>query len=110
MGYCYGGLLTWLSACALDGLACASAYYGGGIAGSLDERTPKCPLVMHFGALDAHIPLSDVDKIKAALPDVPVHVYDADHGFNCDHRDSHDAAASTLARQRTLALFAEHLS
>ena len=109
VGYCYGGLLTWLSACAFDGLACASAYYGGGIAGSLDDRAPKCPLVMHFGALDAHIPLSDVDKIKAALPDVPVHVYDADHGFNCDHRDSHDAAAAALARERTLALFAEHL-
>ena len=110
VGYCYGGLLTWLSACALDGLACASAYYGGGIAGSLDDRAPKCPLVMHFGALDAHIPLSDVDKIKAALPDVPVHVYDADHGFNCDHRDSHDDDAAALARERTLALFAEHLS
>lgn len=110
VGYCYGGLLTWLSACALDGLACASAYYGGGIAGTLDDRAPKCPLVMHFGALDAHIPLSDVDKIKAALPDVPVHIYDADHGFNCDHRASHDAAAAALARERTLALFAEHLS
>ena len=108
-GYCYGGLLTWLSACALGGLACASAYYGGGIAGTLEERAPKCPLIMHFGAKDAHIPLSDVDKIKAALPDVPVHVYDADHGFNCDHRDSYDGKAAALARKRTLALFAEHL-
>lgn len=108
VGYCYGGLLTWLSACALDGLACASGYYGGGIAGTLD-RAPKCPLILHFGALDAHIPLADVDKIKAAAPDVPVYIYEADHGFNCDHRPSHDAEAAALARQRTLALFAEHL-
>ena len=28
VGYCFGGLLTWLAACELDGVACASAYYG----------------------------------------------------------------------------------
>ena len=114
VGYCYGGLMTWLAACELDGIACASAYYGGGIAGTLERapgepRRPKCPMVMHFGALDAHIPLSDVERVNAALPDVPVHVYDADHGFNCDHRDSYDAESAALARQRTLALFAAHL-
>ena len=114
VGYCYGGLMTWLAACELDGIACASAYYGGGIAGTLERapgepRRPKCPMVMHFGALDAHIPLSDVERVSAALPDVPVHVYDADHGFNCDHRGSYDAESAALARQRTLALFAAHL-
>ena len=114
VGYCYGGLMTWLAACELDGIACASAYYGGGIAGTLERgpgeaRRPKCPMAMHFGALDAHIPLSDVDKVKAALPEVPVHVYDADHGFNCDHRGSYDAESAALARERTLELFASHL-
>ena len=109
VGYCYGGLMAWLSAAELEGLAAASVYYGGGIAGTLD-RAPKCPLVMHFGALDAHIPLADVDKIRAALPDVPVHVYPAaDHGFNCDHRGSHHEASAALARERTLALFRERL-
>lgn len=115
VGYCYGGLMTWLAACELDGIACASAYYGGGIAGTLERepgeaRLPKCPMVMHFGALDAHIPLSDVERVKAALPDVPVHVYDADHGFNCDHRGSYHAESAALARQRTLAIFAAHLA
>ena len=114
VGYCFGGLMTWLAACDLDGLACASAYYGGGIAATLEResggaRQPKCPLLMHFGALDAHIPMSDVDKIKAALPEVPVHVYDADHGFNCDHRGSYHADSAALARQRTLDLFSAHL-
>ena len=108
VGYCFGGLMTWLAACELSGLACASAYYGGGIANTLD-RAPKCPLVMHFGALDKHIPLTDVKKIESALPDVPIHVYDADHGFNCDHRESYHEASAALARQRTLALFQERL-
>ena len=108
VGYCFGGLLTWIAACELEGIACASAYYGGGIAGELN-RTARCPVIMHFGELDAHIPMQDVERIRAALPDVAVHVYPADHGFNCDHRGSHDAAAAATARRRTLTLFEEHL-
>ena len=108
VGYCFGGLLSWLSACELDGVAAASCYYGGGIAGEA-ERTPNCPTIMHFGKLDAHIPMTDVDKIKAAQPGVPVYVYDADHGFNCDHRGSYDAASAKLALERTHAFFADHI-
>ena len=64
---------------------------------------------MHFGELDAHIPMADVEKIKAAHAEVPVYVYAADHGFNCDHRASFDEAAAALALRRTLAHFADHL-
>lgn len=108
VGYCFGGLLTFLSACQINGVKAASSYYGGGIAGVLDQQ-PQCPLIMHFGELDAHIPMSDVEKIKLGCPNVPVHVYDADHGFNCDHRASFNEAAAKLARQRTLDHFAKHL-
>lgn len=108
VGYCFGGLLTWLSACGLEGLSAASAYYGGGVAGHM-EKSPRCPVIMHFGALDAHIPMSDVEAVKAAQPATPVYVYDADHGFNCDHRASFDAASSELALERTLAHFQKHL-
>jgi carboxymethylenebutenolidase len=108
VGYCFGGLLTYLSSCQLDGVSAGSSYYGGGIAGVLEQK-PQCPLIMHFGELDAHIPMTDVDKIKAANPDVPVHVYPADHGFNCDHRASFDADAAQVAKQRTLQHFAQHL-
>jgi carboxymethylenebutenolidase len=104
VGYCFGGLLTWLAACDLAGVSAVSSYYGGGVAGSLN-RTPKCPVQMHFGERDAHIPLSDVDKVRAAHPGVVVHVYPADHGFNCDHRASYDAAATKLALERTLEHF-----
>ena len=108
VGFCFGGLLTYLSACQLKGVSAASSYYGGGIAGVLDNQ-PKCPLIMHFGELDAHIPMTDVDKIKEANPRIPVHVYDADHGFNCDHRASYSEQAAELALQRTLAHFDQHL-
>jgi carboxymethylenebutenolidase len=108
VGYCFGGMLTWLCASQARGLHCASGYYGGGIPQMLDKG-PKIPIILHFGDLDAHIPLTDVNKIKAAYPEVPVYVYAADHGFNCDHRGSYNEAAATLAKERTLALFAKHL-
>ena len=109
VGYCFGGLLTWLSACNLQNVAAASSYYGGGVAGQVDQQ-PQCPTIMHFGALDAHIPMSDVELVKNAHPNVPVHVYDADHGFNCDHRGSYNADAAKLALERTLAHFNTHLT
>ena len=108
VGYCFGGLLTWLSACEISGVAAASAYYGGGTASEL-ARTASCPVMMHFGEKDEHIPMSEVEPIKSSLPDVQVFVYDADHGFNCDVRGSYHEASSTLARERTLEFFANHL-
>lgn len=110
VGYCFGGLLTWLSACELRGVACASSYYGGGVSGAR-EKQASCPVMMHFGALDAHIPLSDVDAVREAQPDVEIFVYeDADHGFNCDARESYHAESAALARRRTLGFFDQHLS
>lgn len=108
VGYCFGGLLTWLSACECAGVSAASAYYGGGIAGELD-RSANCPVMMHFGELDAHIPMTDVEKIRSAQPEVEVFVYPADHGFNCNHRGSFDADAAKLAKSRTLEFFADQL-
>ena len=109
VGYCFGGLMTWLAACTLDGVSAASSYYGGGVAGQMD-KSPNCPTIMHFGELDAHIPMSDVEAVKAAQPDVPVYVYNADHGFNCNHRGSYDEAAAEAALGRTLELFSSALS
>lgn len=109
VGYCFGGLLAWRAACGLDGVAAAVCYYGGGIARERDRRA-RCPVMMHFGERDAHIPLEDVDSIRAAQPDARIFVYPADHGFNCDQRDSFDAPSADQARARTLEFFAGELS
>ncbi len=53
--------------------------------------------------------MSDVDLIRNAYPDCGLFTYDADHGFNCDHRASFDEVAADLARQRALDFFAEHM-
>ncbi|RYZ10705.1 MAG: dienelactone hydrolase family protein [Comamonadaceae bacterium] len=111
VGYCYGGLLTWRSACQLDGLSAAAPYYGGGMT-TPDEiaRKPKVPVIAHFGDKDHWISVESVEAFRKAHPDVEVHLYSADHGFNCDQRGSHDAAAAKLARERTLEFFAKHLA
>jgi carboxymethylenebutenolidase len=108
VGFCWGGKLAYLSACELP-VACGVAYYGGGIAKEL-ARTPKCPMLYHFGGKDAHIPESDIAQIRAADPRGTFYLYpEADHGFNCDMRASFNAAAAALARQRTLAFLAQQL-
>jgi carboxymethylenebutenolidase len=110
VGYCYGGLLTWRAACELQGLSAAVPYYGGGVT-TPDEiaRKPKCPVLAHFGDQDHWISLESVEAFKKAHPEVEVHVYHANHGFNCDQRASYNAEAAKLARERTLEFFAKHL-
>lgn len=108
VGYCYGGLLTWIAAAKLDRIACASSYYGGGVP-SQAGLVPRVPTILHFGERDTYIPMSDVAKLREAHPELPVHVYPADHGFNCDARQSYDEASAKLARERTLTLFRTHI-
>jgi carboxymethylenebutenolidase len=109
VGYCWGGKMAYVSASEQQGLGCAVAYYGGSIAQSLDKK-PKCPMMFHFGEQDTHIPLTDVEKIKAANPQGIFHLYaGAGHGFNCDQRASYQPQAAALARERSLAFFAQHL-
>lgn len=110
VGYCWGGLLTWRSACLLNGLSAAVPYYGGGMTTEAEvARQPKCPVLAHFGEKDHWIPLDGVEAFRRAHPSVEVHIYPANHGFNCDQRGAWDATAATQARERTLAFFARHL-
>ena len=108
VGYCWGGTISYLSATRLD-IAGAIVYYGGQIMPYVNE-TGRCPLLMHFGATDASIPLSDVEAIQKAHPDAVVHVYEAGHGFNCDRRGGFDEKASKLATSRTLDFFGKLLA
>jgi|SRR5579863_1246333 len=113
MGFCYGGLQTYLTAARLKPAA-ASVYYGGGIANYLGEADHiKCPILFHFGEIDKGIPMDQVDKIKAAMAskaDATVHVYPgADHGFHCDQRGSYNEGSAKIAWGRTVEFFHQHL-
>lgn len=109
VGYCWGGSLAWNAATRLDDVNAAVGYYGGMIPDMVDEQ-PRHPVMLHFGERDQSIPIEGVEKIKAAHPDIPIHIYPAGHGFSCDHRGSYDAECAKLARERTIAFFAKHLA
>ena len=109
IGYCFGGLLAWLSATRLRPDA-AVGYYAGGI-GNYAAETPRAPVQLHFGKLDTHIPAEQVEKVHAAHPEVEIHWYEnAGHGFNCDMRSSYNPEAAALARTRALAFLNKYLA
>lgn len=107
VGYCWGGYCAYVAACDLP-VACAVAYYGGAIAANL-ASLPRKPVMYHFGEQDGHIPVSDVDKIRAADPSGIFHLYPAGHAFSNADRSSYDPASTALALQRTLAFFSEYV-
>jgi carboxymethylenebutenolidase len=106
LGFCLGGRLAYLAA-AQAGVDCAVSYYGGGIDGLLDRKI-AVPMVLHFGGADSHIPMSAVDKVRAAFagrPEIEIYVYPgAQHGFNCSERASFDKPSAQMAHSRTIAL------
>ena len=109
VGYCYGGLVSAAAAIHLaDVFDAAVSYYGGGTV-DLVDNAPVAPMIMHFGERDHAIPLEDVNKVIAAWPDATVYVYDAEHGFNCDHRGSFSAVPAAIAQARTFRFFDEQL-
>lgn len=106
IGYCFGGLLSYHTAA--NGLVdVAIAYYGGGIQNQLDRADEiQVPLLMHFGEQDSHISLEAVEQIAERFDtndNVEIVVYpEAEHGFNCSHRDSYNQRAAAEAHGNTL--------
>lgn len=113
MGFCMGGLLTFLTAARYGGDA-AVAYYGGGTDKHVDEfRKLKTPLMMHLGEKDEYIsPAARDAVIRAAegLEHVQVWTYPGqNHAFARVNGVHFDAAAAKLANERTMAFFERHL-
>jgi len=113
VGYCMGGHFAYKLA--THGKVDASVgYYGGGIDQALDEaKNVNCPLLLHFGEIDDHIPPEAIEKIRKALagnPKVTIYVYrGAHHGFNCDQRASYDRKSAMLAYSRSAAFLHKYL-
>lgn len=109
IGFCFGGLIAWLSAAKLPTDA-SVGYYAGGI-GNFAAEMPRVPVQLHFGRLDTHIPAEQVAKVQSAHPEVEIYWYDeAGHGFNCDMRSSYHAPSAALAYERALAFLKKNLA
>ncbi len=92
----------------VEGLAASVGYYGSGIA-ALPKAQLRCPVMLQFGDQDKSIPLSDIEKIRRAHPDITIHIYPAGHGFSCNARSSYDEASATQARERALEFFEKNI-
>ena len=114
IGYCFGGLMAWLSATRGEvekmQPEAAVGYYPGGV-GKFATEEPTCPVMLHFGEKDTHIGKDQIDAVRSAHPGVIIYTYaDAGHAFNRDlDPNSYKPAAAKLARERSLAFLTENL-
>ena len=115
VGFCFGGLMAWLSATRGETVkmrpSCTVGYYAGGI-GKVATEEPSCPVMLHFGADDTHIGNDQVEAVRAAHPEVEIYVYPgAGHAFNrSPDPKSFSPEAAKLAGERTLAFLKTHLA
>jgi carboxymethylenebutenolidase len=111
IGFCLGGLATFIAACHTDARTFVS-FYGGGIVHERPGLAMRPPLgeanritrsiLLFFGGRDTSIPPADVASIRARLESLHTHhqivVYpEAQHGFACDERASYDPTAAEEA-------------
>lgn len=113
LGFCMGGLLSYLCA-ANAGVDAAVCYYGGGIDGQLDQAGKvTCPILFHFAEKDHYIGKSAVDAVKGAFgsaKNAVIETYpDVDHGFNCWERPSYNQKASAVAHGMSLSFLGKVL-
>ncbi len=113
VGFCLGGLLSFLTATRTD-IDAAVCFYGVGIENKVDEATSLSrPVMLHAAEEDQFVPKAAQATLTEALsahPLVTLHSYAGrDHAFARKGGEHYDAADAALAEQRTLAFFAANL-
>ena len=113
MGYCLGGLVTFLTASRV-GADAAVEYYGGGTEKyAVEGKDIATPMIIHLGEEDEFISKEAQATIKMSVADNPnVKVFSypgCSHAFARHTGTRYDADAAKLANARTWAFFDEHL-
>lgn len=67
IGFCWGGLLAWLTATRTHDVDAAVSWYGGSI-GNHVETAPHCPVELHFGGEDSSIPIPKSRRSATPAP------------------------------------------
>lgn len=109
VGFCFGGSLSWMSACRYS-YACAVAYYGSDMPKYIDE-TAKCPVLAQVGEKDKSFPADQIALFRKAHPEVEFVIHPgAPHGFDNPMRPArYHAEACQNGRAETLAFLARHI-
>ncbi len=112
VGFCFGGWISNMMAVKIPDLAAAVPFYGGQPA---DEDVPniQAPLLLQYAELDKRVNAGWPDyeaALKANKKEYTAHMYpEVNHGFHNDTTPRYDDKAATLAWERTVAFFKEHL-
>lgn len=114
LGYCLGGLLTFLAA-ARGEVDAAVAFHGGDTEKYLGEAGAiTAPFLMHLADEDEFIPKNAQQAIKDALAgkaNVTIHGYPGcNHAFSRHGGAHYDAKAAVLANERTWRFLRENLA
>ncbi len=121
-GFCWGGRIVWLYSAHSSTLKAGVAWYGrlSGEATPLQPKYPldlvsqlKAPVLGLYGGQDQGIPLTDVEKMRAALaaaknPSEIIVYPDAGHAFNADYRPSYNAEDAKDGWRRCLGWFRKY--
>ncbi|WP_417720877.1 YghX family hydrolase [Salipiger sp.] len=113
VGFCYGGGVCNALAVAYPELSASVPFYGRQAAAA-DVPKIEAPLLLQYAGLDERIN-EGWPAYEAALKEhgktYTAHIYEGvNHGFHNDSTPRYDEAAATLAWDRTLAFFKEHLA
>jgi carboxymethylenebutenolidase len=102
-GFCTGGTWAWVAA-AKQCFDAQVNFYGSHVFTLKLAEKPQCPTVMHYGDSDHIAPLADIEAIRAAHPDVLVHVYPGGgHAFFNPEQNRYHAANAEHAWANSLA-------
>jgi carboxymethylenebutenolidase len=110
LGFCAGGRMAFVAA-ARTGVDAAVSFYGMGIAEHAAEfEHITCPVQLHYGLHDPHIPRPEIDAVMAAAErraNIEVFLYpEAGHSFFNPIRPAYHAASAKIAGERLEALIA----
>src|SRR5690606_2783192 len=121
-GFCWGGRIVWLYAAHNPDLDAGVAWYGR-VAGDATPNTPrhpldvaadlKAPVLGLYGGADQGIPVSTVERMRAALKAADkkseIVLYpDAPHAFHADYRPSYRKEVAEDAWKRCVEWFRTH--
>jgi carboxymethylenebutenolidase len=108
LGFCAGGRMAFVAA-ARTSIDAAVSFYGMGIAKHEAEfGRVTCPVHLHYGLKDPHIPHPEIDAVTKAAerrPNIEIFIYpDAGHSFFNPIRPAYHAASAKIAGERLEAL------
>jgi carboxymethylenebutenolidase len=108
LGFCAGGRMAFVAA-ARAGVDAAVSFYGMGIAKhDIEFARVNCPVQLHYGLKDPHIPRPEIDAVTRAAehrPNIEIFRYaEAGHSFFNPIRPGYHAASAKLAGERLDAL------